>query len=334
MVSWLHYLSVYKLFNLFKLRISYVLSRLINRPLMYGLPFAVSIEPTTHCNLRCPQCPSGLRSFSRPTGMLDLNDYQTAIEALKRHLIHVNLYFQGEPFLNKNLISMIAFAHRHNIHTGISTNGHYMTAEMAKDLIASGLDEIIFSVDGLNQESYSTYRIGGTLDTVLRHMRILADEKIKLRSKTPKIIWQTVVFSQNEQAIDQIKNTYTTYGANALQLKTAQLYSLSEDAGRRWLPKNLNWSRYIKTQSGYRLKNPFYNKCWRMWSSCVISWDGRVIPCCFDKDAKFVMGYIQKQAFNRLWNNEVYQAFRYKLLNQRAQIEICKNCTEGSKVWI
>jgi radical SAM protein with 4Fe4S-binding SPASM domain len=70
-----------------------------------------------------------------------------------------------------------------------------------------------------------------------------------------------------------------------------------------------------------------------MWHSCVITWDGKVVPCCFDKDAKFVLGDLTQQTFEEIWNGKKYQDFRKSLLYSRQEIEICKNCTEGTSVW-
>lgn len=70
-----------------------------------------------------------------------------------------------------------------------------------------------------------------------------------------------------------------------------------------------------------------------MWHSCVITWDGKVVPCCFDKDAHFVLGDLKEQTFKEIWFGEKYNHFRKSLLKSRSEIEICKNCTEGTKVW-
>jgi len=75
------------------------------------------------------------------------------------------------------------------------------------------------------------------------------------------------------------------------------------------------------------------NSCWKMWHSCVITWDGKVVPCCFDKDATHHLGDLSTYSFNEIWQNETYSAFRNSLLQSRKEIEICKNCTEGTKVW-
>ena len=75
------------------------------------------------------------------------------------------------------------------------------------------------------------------------------------------------------------------------------------------------------------------NECWRMWSSCVITWDGKIVPCCFDKDAKHQLGDLKEHSVKQIWQNTGYVKFRTQLLNNRSAIDICQNCTEGTKVF-
>ncbi len=81
------------------------------------------------------------------------------------------------------------------------------------------------------------------------------------------------------------------------------------------------------------IKNELLNHCWKLWHSCVITWNGIVVPCCFDKDAAYRLGNLKEQTFKQIWQNQNYQTFRKLIIQGRDKIEICKNCTEGCKVW-
>jgi radical SAM protein with 4Fe4S-binding SPASM domain len=70
-----------------------------------------------------------------------------------------------------------------------------------------------------------------------------------------------------------------------------------------------------------------------MWQGCVITWDGLVVPCCFDKDAKHQLGDLKTSSFKQIWTSPKYNAFRSSVLRSRSEIDICTNCTEGTKVW-
>ena len=101
------------------------------------------------------------------------------------------------------------------------------------------------------------------------------------------------------------------------------------------IPDNVKYSRYKKRKDGaYDIKNKYYNHCWRSWQSCVITWDGHMVPCCFDKDANYKVGNVNDVPFIDVWKGDSLKAFKKNLLTNRKDIDICQNCTEGTKIWI
>jgi radical SAM protein with 4Fe4S-binding SPASM domain len=320
-----------RIFNAIKLFSSYYISKTIKRPIQWGMPLSMEIEPTTSCNLRCPQCPSGLREFTRNTGMLDLPLYKKTIDEIHEDLVWLILYFQGEPFLNKQFLEFVKYAASKNIYTATSSNAHYFTDEMAKATVESGLDRLIVSIDGTTQETYGKYRIGGNVEKVIDGTKKLLYWKKNLNKTTPHIIWQFIVFKHNEHQLPEIKRLAKEIGVDELGIKTAQIYDYktSDD----FIPTNEDLARYRKTELGYEIKNKLLNQCWRMWRGSVITWDGLVVPCCFDKDATHRFGDVSTQHFEEVWKGERYNNFRQAILKSRKEIDICTNCTEGTKVW-
>lgn len=317
--------------NAVRLYTSYQLSRLFKKPIHWGKPMVMEIEPTTSCNLRCPQCPSGLREFSRNTGMLDLTLYKKIIDEIHPELVYLILYFQGEPFLNKQFLEFVKYAATKNIYTATSSNAHYFTDEMARATVESGLDRLIVSLDGITQDTYEKYRIGGNLEKVLEGTKRLVYWKKKLGSKTPHIIWQFIAFKHNEHQIPELEKKAKEIGVDELGIKTAQIYDYQHTD--ELIPETEALSRYKKTEDGYVIKNELLNQCWRMWRGSVVTWDGLVVPCCFDKDATHRFGDVSKESFEAVWKGEAYNNFRSAILRSRKEIDICTNCTEGTKVW-
>ncbi|MBX3163790.1 MAG: SPASM domain-containing protein [Bacteroidetes bacterium] len=324
-------LSPRKVFNFVKLFIGFHYSRLTKQATQLGLPFFVSIEPTTSCNLRCPQCPSGLREFTRPTGMLQHQLFEKIILQLKPTLHSLTFYFQGEPYLNPDFLNMVNFAGKQNIFTITSTNAHYLTEENAKKTIESKLDKLIISVDGITQEVYEQYRIGGKLDKVLSGTQEILKQKKLLKSKTPHVVWQFVVFKPNQHQIEAVKKLGKELGVDEVKIKTAQVYDFEN--GHSLIPDLEKYSRYKKNGNNFEIKNKLLNQCWRMWQGCVITWDGKIVPCCFDKDAKYQLGNLENETFKNVWHSQAYNQFRNAVLQSRNKIDICTNCTEGTKVW-
>jgi radical SAM protein with 4Fe4S-binding SPASM domain len=318
--------------NAAKVVSSYYTSKITGIPVQWGLPISIAIEPTTSCNLRCPECPSGKREFTRPTGMLTQNFFKQTIDALYRNIYYLTFYFQGEPYLNPQFLDMVKYASQKNIYTGTSTNAHYLNDENAKKTVESGLDRLIISIDGTTQETYQSYRIGGDLEKVIEGTKNIIKWKKQLRSKTPHVIFQFLVVKPNEHQTGEVQQLAKELGVDEVRFKTAQVYEYEH--GNPLIPETEKYSRYKKQDNGtYSIKNNLDNHCWRLWSSTVITWDGLVVPCCFDKDAQHQMGDLKKLSFKELWKNTAYTNFRSAVLRSRKEIDICSNCSEGTKVW-
>ena len=319
--------------NALKVLFSFYYTKWTGKPTQWGVPISVSFEPTTSCNLRCPECPSGLRQFTRPTGMLSNDFFRDTVEQLKNDLLYLIFYFQGEPYLNPDFLDMVKYASDRGIYTATSTNAHYLKDENAKRTVESGLDRMIISIDGTTQETYENYRVGGKLDKVIEGAKNVVKWKKELNSKTPHVIFQFLVVKPNEHQLEDVKRLGVEVGVDEVRFKTAQVYDYENDPNNL-IPDNQKYSRYKKTKDGHTtIKNPLLNHCWKLWHSCVLTWDGLVVPCCFDKDATHQLGDLKKNTFEEIWQGEKYQEFRSSILRSRSEIDICSNCTEGTKVW-
>ncbi|MEI6312529.1 MAG: radical SAM protein [Bacteroidota bacterium] len=326
-------LTIYRVWNAIKILSSYYISRYTKKAVQWGMPFTISIEPTTNCNLGCPECPSGLKIFSRNTGNISIELYEQMIHQLHSNLLYLYFYFQGEPYLHPQFLALVRLAKSKNIYTVTSTNAHFLTARKAKETVESGLDRIIISIDGTTQEVYENYRKGGSLEKVIEGTKQLVHYKKTLKSSTPHIIIQFLVVKPNEHQIDSIYVLANTLGVDEVKLKTAQVYEYAQ--GNELIPSIEKYSRYKKNKSGiYQLKNKLLNHCWKLWHSSVITWDGLVVPCCFDKDATHTLGDLKITPFHEIWHNHQYMNFRTSILKARSEIDICTNCTEGTQVWV
>lgn len=324
----IRYLSFLRLINLIKIYVSYWISVIFKKSIHWGKPISISIEPTTSCNLSCPECPSGLKKFSRPTGMMSRDDFELILQQIGKYLQYITLYFQGEPLLNKQFTEFVRMAKCKDIFTATSTNAHFLNRETAKDIIQSGLDRLIISLDGTDAGTYVKYRRGGDFKLVVENIRNMVNARKEAGVKHPFIELQFLVLKHNQHQLDEIKKLGKELGVDKVTLKTAQVYEFEE--GNDFIPDIDKYSRYKKYPDGvYRIKNKLPNRCFRMWSGCVLSWDLRVVPCCFDKDAVHQFGSMKTDTFDAIWRNSKYNTFRQQILKNRAEIDICRNCTEG-----
>lgn len=326
-------LTLRRVWNGTKVLSSFYLSKITGKPFQWGLPISVSFEPTTSCNLRCPECPSGLRAFTRPTGMLQPDFFNKTIDDIHKELLYLIFYFQGEPYLNPSFLKMVEYASSKKIYTATSTNAHYLNDDNAKKTVESGLDRLIISIDGTTQEVYQQYRVGGNLEKVLQGARNIVKWKRELKSAKPFVIFQFLVVKHNEHQMEEVKQMAKEIGVDQVRFKTAQVYDYENDPNQL-IPTNEKFSRYKKDQNGkYSSKNKLSNECWKLWHANVITFDGLVVPCCFDKDATHQLGDLKNQNFKEVWTNEKYRKFRADLMHSRKNIDICANCSEGLSVW-
>src|SRR6202000_1262647 len=228
-INLLSKLTARRLFNGVKVWRSYYVSKWTKKAIQWGYPVSLSFEPTTSCNLRCPECPSGLRAFSRPTGMLQNDFFRQTIDQLSGELLYLIFYFQGEPYLNPDFLDMVAYASAKDIYTATSTNAHYLNDRNAKRTVEIGLDRLMISMDGTTQEVYESYRVGGKLEKVLEGARNIVKWKKELGSKKPFVFFQFLVVKPNEHQLDDIRRLAKEVGVDQVRFKTAQVYDYQND---------------------------------------------------------------------------------------------------------
>jgi radical SAM protein with 4Fe4S-binding SPASM domain len=319
-----------KILNLARLRFSYFISVLLKIPVVAGYPSGISIEPTTKCNLACIECPSGQKALSRSEGNMEISLYKKIINELAPSLLYINLYFQGEPFLHPGIFEMITNAKEKRIYTIVSTNGHFLNARNSKKIVESKLDRLLVCVDGMTQDVYEKYRKKGNVRKVVAGIETLVKYKKLQKSVYPYIIIQSLITSHNQHQLHALKRFFKHLGADKVSFKTMQVSSLKKE--NTLIPTKGKFSRYRLSEDGnYIIKSRLPDKCWRIWSSAVITYNGIIIPCCFDKNATHVLGNAYKNSIKDIWKNAKYNEFRKSVLISRKKVGICCNCTEGLK---
>lgn len=324
----LNIVNIKKINNLVTLYFSLLISKagLYVRP--SSKPAFISVEPANFCQLQCPECPVGTKSNGRKTNETMENKlFEKILNELQSHLMHIIFYFQGEPLLDPTLDTKIALAHKAKIFTSLSTNAQILNKNYAEKLIIAGLDKIIISIDGATQKTYEKYRVGGKLQNALNAIDFIQQTKKELKSATPIVELQFIVFGTNQHEIAAIKKIAKEINVDVLKFKTAQIYDYQN--GHSLMTSIEKYSRYKNNKQGkYELKHKLYNSCKRSWMGAVISSKGELLPCCFDKYEKHSFGSIKNHSIVNTWNNRKATLFRQSILENRKQFEMCRNCTE------
>lgn len=291
------------------------------------LPTFVSIEPANYCQLRCPACPVGQRAANNTHHKAQNMSWDTYLRILTQvqATVHtIQFYFQGEPLLNPLLPKMIARAREAGLFTVVSTNAQALTRSMAHELVKSGLHRIIVSIDGFSEESYAAYRVGGDLHRALEGMQFLREAKLEYGSSIC-IELQVLRLRSNEHEWQWIERHYKALGATRLVFKTAQLYDYQH--GHSLMPTDERYSRYKKGEDGtYHLARPRRRSCYRLWSGCVVTTMGEVLPCCYDKAGEHAFGSLMEQNLEQVWHNKNADDFRRQVLQDSHAIPICREC--------
>ena len=302
---------------------------------VHHMPTFVSIEPANICQLRCPECPVGMRQYTPDsTHYMPLGVFQYILTQVQTTAHTMQFYFQGEPLLNTHLPEMIALAHQTQLYTIVSTNAQALTQEMAEALVRSGLNRIIVSIDGFSEESYTAYRVGGDLNKALQGLQFLRKAKDVYRSSL-RIELQVLRLRTNEHEWEWIRRNYKKLGATHLVFKTAQLYDYKN--GHPLMPANERYSRYKKTIDGtyiHKKKTIHHSKfkihnfpCFRLWSGCVITTTGEILPCCYDKGHHYSFGNILSLSLRDIFHSQKANKFRLHVLkSQKSRPNICNNC--------
>lgn len=296
-----------------------------------GYPSILMIEPTNYCNLRCPLCPTGNNSLTAPRGFMKFEDFKKIIDETGKYLLNITLWNYGEPFLHKDIYKMVSYIRNKRIFVRISTNGHFFNKEdNIKKLIESNVDNLIISLDGASQETFSKYRKGGDFNTVINNICRITKEKKRAQKKNPFIEIQFIVMKHNEHEIEKMKKLAKTLDVDQVKIKTVNiemdLAKEIKETMKKYLPKSEKLSRYKERKNDFERKK-MKKGCKRLWFSSVINWDGSIVPCCYDPNRKHECGNAFKEGFMDVWNNEKYILFRKAVIKSKQTIEMCKKCT-------
>ncbi|GBD03183.1 Coenzyme PQQ synthesis protein E [bacterium HR19] len=319
------YSNLTKLKNLIKALIAHFITK-PERVNYY--PTRIYVDPTNICNLKCPLCPTGRKEFGRKPGYMKFDDFKKLIDEIGKYLFQVDFYFWGEPLLNKEIFKMVNYAHQNKIRTRISTNFNF-DIEPEK-IVESGLDELIVSLDGASDKTYSKYRVGGSFEKVISNIRKLQECKGKMGRANPRITWQFLVFAHNEHEIDKAKKMAKELGVRLriLPIRAGLGYDIildhKENRFKSWSSKKI--SRYKENgERKFKIKS-----CLFLWFQSFVNWDGSISPCCAAFYQKDDFGNAFQNGFMSVWNGEKYRFARYIVKNKIKDYKgfICTNCVE------
>lgn len=293
-----------------------------------AFPYMLQVEPTSRCNLACPLCPCGRGELERPARDMTLDEYRTLIDDMEPYLMFLILWDWGEPFMNPQLPAMIRYAAERGIQSVTSTNCHFLQDEAyLEQILTSGLTTLIVAVDSLSVKNYASYRQQGNVSTVVAGVERLIALKRRLGSPT-RINLRMVVMRQNETEIDATRDFARQIGADLFTVKTANPSCGATYQDSEIVPQNPRWRRYRYLPGSWQRERA-ERPCRRVWTMSNIFSNGDVVPCCRDYTSGLRVGNILEEPFTRIWQSEGYRQLRRRIMEEKAEIEICYHCDDS-----
>ena len=177
-------------------------------------PRKLNIEVTTQCNLNCVICMR--KVWKEESGDMSLETYKALLPVFPE-LETVNIIGIGEPLLNEHIIKMIQLGKANlppNGRFSLTTNATLIDDEIAKQLVASGIDDIVVSIDGVTSETFDKIRKNATLNDILRNIRRLNSAKNELGSQLPRIGFEFVAMKCNVTELPQLVDLAAEHGVS------------------------------------------------------------------------------------------------------------------------
>lgn len=289
--------------------------------LLRNRPAVFSIEGTNYCNIKCIMCPRGEPDvMSRPLGHMSNELLEKIIDEADFFTNPAWLHWFGEPLMNPQIFEQIATAKRKIPNLGISTNATLLSEANRRNLLNSEVDTIIIAIDGATKSVYERVRKSRrfTYEAVRSNVEaFLAEKKARGRNR-PFVILSIISMEATEPDMELFRQNWIARGADEILFKPftnwAGQYG-AEDLAT------------VRDQA--MLKMPRLHPCKTLWQNFVIAWDGRVVPCCYDYDAKMVLGNLKVQTLGEIWNGPAYVELRRAELAGRNNSPLCINCTQA-----
>lgn len=305
-------------------RINIILQRFthIFRPaLSLGIPYYITVEPASICNLRCPICPSGLKQTLRNPALLSLTDFKNMIDDIGDYLVCIQLWEWGEPFLNPDIYQMITYAKKKGIIVVTSTNAHFFNKqENVERLVASGLDGLILAVDGTTQEVYEQYRVGGNLDQVLDGIRLVVKTKRELKAEKPRLLFRMVINAFNEHQIDDFRKLGRDLKVDMIGLKKINCHMGGSEKSAFVLPQE---ETYIRPRQG----KGYQYHCTIPWCNPGLFSDGNISLCSLAPHGETSLSKIAPgNSFCQIWQSRSAREFRKNMKRDHDYYPFCRNC--------
>jgi radical SAM protein with 4Fe4S-binding SPASM domain len=305
--------KIQKALNLWRKGYYYSHKKLITK----AKPTISNIEVTNACGMKCVMCPR--QNMKRKIGFIDIKLFEKILKQMKNNT-RIVLHHFGDPLLHPNLKEILLLCKKYGIKSSFSTNPTSLTKENIQKIFDGGLDYLHISLDGANKETYEKIR-GGVADykKAVGNIKKFIEEKNKKNSKRPITTLAIIRMKETKDEIIDFKKKWEK--EKEIDFVEVKEFITWDGTDKKIISLGDKFS--------HKFKRKHYYPCFWPWGKLTILWDGRIVPCCFDYDAKLVFGDLNKQTLEEIWNSKAMQKFREQNINDSfPEGHLCKNCRE------
>ncbi|MEA2794045.1 MAG: hypothetical protein QOI87_1425 [Bradyrhizobium sp.] len=283
----------------------------------WGAPQVFQIELTNHCPMACTMCPR-THGMTRQLGYMDEGMFREIVDQIAGYSEGIFLHHFGDSLVHPKLADCVGYAQARGVKTYLSANPSLLTPKRARQLIDSGLHELVLSLDGFTSETSAAIRGQAAGDVRLAENNIMTFLRIRKEKnvKAPRLMLQIVKQRQNQHEIEAWVNKW----------------SAVKEIDRIKIKSYVTWdgqNEHINSLRVTPAPDPGDIVCDKPWTSVTVLWDGRVVPCCFDYDGLFVLGDLRTDSLRSIWNGEKMRQLRgAHRSGDLKDVRLCANCTD------
>jgi MoaA/NifB/PqqE/SkfB family radical SAM enzyme len=184
---------------------------------------------------------------------------------------------------------------------------------MAERIIEAGLDFLVASIDGVTQEVYAQYRVGGSCQQALRNLSQLVRRRNRRGVRSPKIVWRFLCFPHNLHQLEEAERLAREIGVDDFAVAEGSL------DGQTWTPEGPK----PLTAPAPDEAPPY---CTDLYDFPVIHWNGAVLPCCYATHSSFVWGDLRRSSWREAFNSPAFRTARRLAHGDRSANGPCAGC--------
>ncbi len=270
-------------------------------------PDHVYIELTNACNALCTICATP--AMKRKREVMPMPLFRKIVDECGRYKAKKILPFlHGESLLVPGVVDYFRTAREgaRQTHINLTTNGSKLCGDLAETLLQEDLlDSVIVSIDGGDQATFESIRIGLEYEQVRRNVLDFIRRRNQLGKSRPTVSIAMVTVPENRHTRQELKKVW-------------------READEVRFSVYFNWAGRLKNKG--RSQNKI-NFCERLYHYITILANGQVALCCFDSEGEYLLGDIRQQSVYEVWHSEAFDQKRRWLYNRNFQkLGLCARC--------